>query len=122
MRAYSQDLRRRIVDAVAAGEPQSAVARRFAVERSTVRRYLKQWRTTGSLAPKSIPGDTPAIPPAHYPLLVAQLDANPDATLAMHCARWQAEQGVAVSRATMQRTIKRIGWTVKKNGDRQRAG
>jgi transposase len=119
MRAYSQDLRRRIVDAVAAGESQSAVARRFAVERSTVRRYLKRWRETGSLAPAPIPGDTPAIRTAQYPLLVAQLDADPDATLAMHCARWEADRGVAVSRATMQRTIARIGWTVKKNGDCQ---
>ena len=107
MKPYSPDLRRRIVDAVGAGESKSAVARRFCVERSTVRRYAQQWERTGSLIPKPIPGDTPAIPPPQYPALRAQLAA--------HCARWEREQGVRVSISTMGRAQRRVGWTRKKS-------
>ena len=114
MKAYSLDLRQRIVAAVAAGENKSAVARRFCVERSTVRRYMQQQQRTGTLAAKPIPGATPAIAPPHYPALLAQLTAMPDAILAAHCDRWEQEQGVRVSISTMSRAQRRVGWTRKK--------
>src|SRR5258707_2906072 len=115
MKAYSTDLRQRIVAAVQAGDAKAAVARRFCVERSTVRRYLRQWERTGSLAPKPIPGDTPAIAAANYPALRAQLQGLPDATLAMHCDRWERDHGVRVSISTMSRAQRRVGWTRKKS-------
>jgi transposase len=115
MKAYSVDLRQRILAAVQAGEAKSAVARRFCVERSTVRRYLSQWERTGSLAAKPIPGATPAIPPADDPILLAQLRALPDATLEAHCDQWEREQGVRVSISTMSRAQRRVGWTRKKS-------
>jgi transposase len=114
MKAYSTDLRQRIITAVQAGEAKSAVARRFCVERSTVRRYFQQWERTGSLAPRPIPGDPPAIPPAQFPALLAQLTRMPDATLEQHCERWEHEQGVRVSISTMSRAQRRAGWTRKK--------
>ena len=114
MKAYSTDLRHRILAAVQAGDGKSAVARRFCVERSTVRRYLRQWERTGSLAPKPIPGAPPAIAPEQYPALLTQLTALPDATLEAHCDRWEAEQGVRVSISTMSRAQRRAGWTRKK--------
>jgi transposase len=114
MRPYSPDLRERILTAVQTGDAKAAVARRFCVERSTVRRYLRQWEQTGSLAPKPIPGDTPAIPPAQYPALRAQLAALPDGTLHAHCDRWAQEQGVRVSISTMSRAQRRVGWSRKK--------
>jgi transposase len=115
MRAYSIDLRQRIIAAVQAGDAKSAVARRFCVERSTVRRYLHQWERTGSLAARPIPGATPAIPPEQYPALLVQLTAMPDATLEAHCDRWEREQGVRVSISTMSRAQRRAGWTRKKS-------
>ena len=39
----------------------------------------------------------------------------PDATLAEHCARWEREQGVRVSAATMSRALRRLGWPLKKS-------
>ena len=119
MKAYSEDLRQRIVTAVEAeGMSQPAVAQRFAVSVRTVERYLAQWRTSGSLSARHAPGAVPAIAPAQYPALVAQLAADPDARLVDHCATWQREQGCRVSVATMQRMTVRVGWTVKKNADR----
>jgi transposase-like protein len=39
MRAYSMDLREKIVESVKKGVPKSETARRFGVHRATVKRY-----------------------------------------------------------------------------------
>lgn len=120
MKAYSEDLRQRIVRAVEdEGMSQPAAAARFGVSVRSVERYFARWRATGALAATRPPGAAPAIVPAQYPALVAQLAANPDARLTDHCAQWEREHARMVSVATMQRAIRRVGWTVKKNADRQ---
>ena len=40
--------------------------------------------------------------------------ADPDATLAMHCATWEATHGVAVSAATMCRALRRAAADAQK--------
>jgi len=114
MKAYSEDLRSRVVQAIDDGRSQPEVARLFRVGLRTVERYLHQWRATGSLTSHTPPGDTPAIAPEQYPALIAQLDALPDATLAMHCDQWETTIGVRVSVSTMCRAQQRLGWTRKK--------
>ncbi len=114
-KAYSDDLRSRIVHAVEAeGLSQPAVAARFAVSLASVKRYLKQWRTTGDLTPRPHPGRHRAIAPQEHDRLIALFVADPDARLADYCARWQAQTGVRVSASTMCRVQQRVGWTVKK--------
>ena len=122
MRAYSLDLRERIVAAVTAGESHPTVARRFGVAVATVGNYLRLRRATGGLAPRPRPGGQPEIGPTRYPQLAAQLRADPDATLAQHCVTWAEREGQVVSVSTMGRTITRLGWTYKKNVRRGRAG
>jgi transposase len=56
MKAYSLDLRTKIVQSVRRGVSISETARRFGVNRSTVGRYLKRLDEEGSLAPKKAPG------------------------------------------------------------------
>jgi transposase-like protein len=60
MRAYSTDLKERLVRAVAAGQPMRAAARRFGVAVTTVNRAVVQARETGdgvaSLERRPIPG------------------------------------------------------------------
>jgi len=119
-KAYSDDLRFRIVRAVEdEGMSQSAAAVRFAVGLASVKRYLRQWRTTRDLAPRPHPGRPRAIPPAAQDRLVAVFADDPDATLAAYCARWERETGIVVSQSTMCRAQRRVGWTVKKVLDRQ---
>jgi transposase len=122
MRAYSLDLRERIVRAVAAGRPQSEVARTFRVGRATVRRYLELERATGSLAPRPIPGRPAAIGAAQGPALRAQLGDAPDATLEEHRERWAREMGVRVSVSAMHRAIARLGFTRKKRSSTRASG
>jgi len=114
MKAYSEDLRHRIVRAVAGGMSQPEAARVFQVGERTVKRYWQQWRATGTLAPKSPPGAVPLIAPAQYPAVLAQLTATPDATLADHCAAWHEATGVKVSRSLWCRVERTVGWTRKK--------
>jgi len=115
MKAYSLDLRQKIMQALERGQRPSQVATAFGVGVSTVKRYRQQVRQTGSLAPTPIPGDTPSITPDQHPLLRAQVARQPDATLAEHCATWAAEQGVTVSRSTMCRMLAKLGLPLKKS-------
>jgi transposase len=114
MRAYSTDLKERLVRAVANGLPMREAARRFAVAVTTVKRAVVQQRETGSLAYKPSPGRPRAISRAQEPLLLARLQAEPDATVLEHCAWWAEEQGQLLSEATMWRALRRLGWTQKK--------
>jgi transposase len=113
MRAYSLDLRERVVAAVAAGTPRAVVARAFGVGLATVERYVRR-RRAGALAPRSSPGRPARLGADAEPALRAQLAAAPDATLAGHAERWARERGARVSAATMRRAIARLGWTRKK--------
>jgi len=65
MRAYSTDLKERLVRAVADGQPMRGAARRFEVAVTTVKRAVVQERETGSLARKPIPGRPRAISASH---------------------------------------------------------
>jgi transposase len=114
MKAYSLDLRERIVQAVADGMPKSVVARLFAVSVATISNYLRQVTATGSLAPRPIPGRPAAIAREQEAAFVAFLRAAPDATLAERISAWAHDHQVTLSPATMSRTIRRVGWRRKK--------
>ena len=111
MRAYSTDLKERLVRAVAEGQPMREAARRFGVAVTTVKRAVVQQRETGSLARKPIPGGPRRIGKDQEAILRARLEAAPDATVLEHCAWWEEHQGQQLSEATMWRAIRRVGWT-----------
>lgn len=113
MRAYATDLKERLVRAVAHGLPMREVARRFDVAVTTVKRAVVQERTTGSLARKPIPGRPRAIRREQEGIVLARLQAAPDATVLEHCAWWAEQSGQQLSEATMWRTLRRLGWTHK---------
>ena len=122
MKQYSADLRERLLGAIDAGLPVAEGARLLGVCPSTVRRWRARKRAEGTAAARTRPGRTPRIGPAQAAALAAQVAADDDATLARHCARWEAEQGVRLSVAAMSRTLRRLGITLKKSPARQRAG
>jgi len=114
MKAYSQDLRQRVVRAVDAGQSQAEIAKTFAVSVATIKRYLKQRRETGHVLPKAIPGRPALISAVLQAHLRAQLEAHPDATREEHCRLFQAEHGIEVSTASISRARASLGWTRKK--------
>jgi len=127
MRAYSMDLRQRIVAAVDAGLPQSQAAERFGVSLRTVERYLARRRATGGLAAtEQRHGAEPRQRLALQAWLPARLDAAAEATLAEHAAAFTGETGMAVSLSAMSRAIAGLppppGQQRTPGGRRRRAG
>jgi transposase len=114
MKAYSQDLRQRVLRAVDQGQTQAEIAKTFAVSVATIKRYLKQRRESGHVHPKAIPG-RPALSGAALDAgLLPQLEAHRDVSLEEHCRLWEAEQGMQVSTASISRAMARLDWTRKK--------
>ena len=127
MRAYSMDLRERIVAAVDAGASQSQAAERFGVSLRTVERYMARRRVTGSLAAtEQRHGREPTVRRRLQAWLPARLDAAADATLAEHVAAFVAAGGAPVSLSAMSRAIAGLppepGEQRTPGGRRRRAG
>lgn len=115
MKQYSTDFRDRLLRALDAGLARAEATRTFGVTDRTIRRWQQRRRETGTVAPKPRRGRQRHIGAAAEPALRAQVAAHPDATLGEHGARWAADHGVAVSVATMSRSLARIGWPLKKS-------
>jgi len=61
MNAYSEDLRKKIVETLRRGSGKSEAARAFGVSFSSVKRYARRADKGRSLAPKRRPGSRPKI-------------------------------------------------------------
>jgi transposase len=120
MKAYSQDLRERVLRAIDQGKSRNDVVDLFGVSLSTIKRYLRQRSQTGHFQQKKIPGRPPKKQAKLQEKLLAQLEAHPDATLQEHCDLWEKESGIKVSIMTMSRAIDISGWTRKKNATGKR--
>ncbi len=114
MKAYSQDLRERVLRAIDRGKSQKEIVEALGVSLATIKRYVKQRRELGHVRPKAIPGRTPKKGAQLEAGLEPQLQASADVTLERHCELWEQVQGVRVSPRTMGRAIKRLDWTRKK--------
>ena len=115
MKAYSEDLRKRIVEAVERGMGKSEVARTFGVGLSSVKRYVGMAREGRPLTPKKPPGLRPKIDEQSKRLLEADLQERPAATLPQRREFLKGVAGVRVSDSTISRAIKRLGWSRKKD-------
>jgi transposase len=115
MNAYSEDLRRKIVEAVERGMPKIEAARAFGVGISSVKRYVATYREGRSLSPKKRPGSKPKLDEGARKLLEANLEEHPEATLPQRREFLQQVCGVSVSDSTVSRMLRRMGWTRKKD-------
>ena len=117
MKAYSEDLRRKIVDAIERGMPKAQAARTFGVGISSVKRYATKAQKGEPLEPGKAPGKRPKVDERVGKLLEEDLKEHPFVTLRERCEYVRAVSGVSVSRSTMCRAIARIGSTRKKGGE-----
>ncbi len=115
MKAYSEDLRERIVEAVERGTGKSEVARTFDVSLSSVKRYVGMAHEGRPLTPKKPPGLRPKIDEQGKRLLEADLQERPAATLPQRREFLRRVAGVRVSDSTVSRMLKRMGWSRKKD-------
>ncbi len=114
--SHSEDLRRKIVEAVERGTPKSEAARSFGVGISSVKRYVSAAHEGRSLAPKKRPGSKPKLDEGARRLLETDLERRPAATLPERREFLRRACGVSVSDSTISRVPRRLGWSRKKLG------
>ncbi len=115
MNAYSEDLRKKIIEALRRGMTKPEAARTFSVSRSSVKRYAKLAEKRRPLAPKKRPGSKPKMDQRARRLLEADLEERPSATLSERREFLQKAAGVWVSDSTVSRMLRRLGWSRKKD-------
>ncbi len=81
-RAYSLDLRERVVAAVLGGLSCEAAASRFAVSESSAIKWTRRKRETGSAAPDKMGGKRRRLLEGEREWLMARMAEKPDLTLA----------------------------------------
>ncbi len=112
-KAYSDDLRVRVVRAVDAGASRRSTAGKFEVSVSFVIRLLQQWRATGSVKVRGTGARPRHKLEPHAELVGRLLAAKRDITLDEMCCALAGE-GVKASRSGLDRYLRACGLTRKK--------
>jgi len=116
MKPYSQDLRERVIAALRAKRQSlPEIARTFGVSESTVDKWAKRWRDTGSVAAQPFAGGRRRALRNSEVMLRAEVKQQADVTLAELCERVQRHAGVPISPSMMCRELQRLGLPRKKS-------
>jgi transposase len=116
MRAYSEDLRKKIVAAIEQrGMSKAEAARTFGVNLSSVKRYDRTVRQGGSLTPKKSPGRTRKVDQKAQVLLKEDVKERPGATISQRRRFLEHITGKDLRDSTIRRLMKRLGFS-QKNG------
>jgi len=117
MRAFSRDLRERVLADCDAGQRNEDVARKYHVSAAWIRRLKQRRRDTGSIEPR-----VHRVPPprlcAYTDQIRSLVKQRPDATL----RELREALGVPTSLPSLCRALQRLRLTVKKSPPRRRAG
>jgi len=115
MRAYSVDLRRKIVEAVQRGMSKAQATRAFGVGSSSVKQYVNMAQEGESLVPKKAPDKERKLDQGATRLLEEDLHRRPEATYRQRAKLLFELLGVQVSETTLCRAVKRLDYTRKKD-------
>jgi transposase len=113
MKAYSMDLRERIVSARRSGEDVESVAQRFGVCTKTVRTYEKR-AALGCLWPTPRKGKARRLSEAAHVQLGALVQERSNWTLASLAQEWQDRGGEVLPSSTLHDALVRLKITHKK--------
>ena len=118
MRAYSLDLRQKVIAAVERGDSTiEEVAAAFGVGLTFVKKMLRQHRETGDIRPRPHGGGrTPRLSDKHLKLLRREVARDPDKTIPALRDHLEERAGIGVSTPTVSRALSRLGLSRKKNG------
>src|SRR5215217_7438734 len=118
-KAYSEDLRERVIAAVESGATRRAAAE-FKVSVSSAIRWVRRWQVDWEIAAKRRGGSVSPLED-HAAAVVALAAEQPDLTLNEFCAVLR-ERKIETSRVSVWRFFSRHGLSFKKNSARQRTG
>jgi len=121
MRAYSQDLRDRVLRGLERGEPPTEIARRLEVSRGWVYQVREDWQREGRRTSLRIGGHRRSCLAGLEPLLRTWIERQPDLTLVEICGRLAREAAVRITISALWQQLDKWGLTLKKNAARQRA-
>ena len=114
-RAYSQDLRDRVIDAVSSGgESRRSAARRFGVSEASAIKWLQRLERAGDRRCAGTGGHRPSKVKPERDWLMAALEAKPDITLAALARQLRDERGVIVDTSMLSRFFLEEGISFKK--------
>ena len=114
-KGYSQDLRERVINAVALeGMSCRGAAERFGLSDSAAIKWLQRLHESGLRTALGTGGHRPSVIKPHRDLIEAALAEKPDMTLQALCDRLFAERGVKADTSMMSRFLHREGITFKK--------
>jgi transposase len=116
MKAYSTDLRERVIESVESGEcniPEAA--RRYKVSEPSIERWLAQQRKTGTCAPLPHAGGLPRKLATAEAAIRAAVKTQPDATLQELCERVEQETKIKSDPSMMYRELVRLELPRKKS-------
>ena len=120
-RAYSDDLRVRVVAAMEGGGDCRTVGAAFGIAPSTAGNWHRLYRRTRSYSARAMGGDHRS-KLLDYEAGVAALLADACDLRLIDVQADLAERGVLVSWSTVRRSVKRLGLRLKKNDIRDGAG
>ena len=113
---YSQDLRRKIVEAHAKGRSQAQLVEDFGVSAYFVYTLLRRFKQTGSVAPKPRGGgNRPSLNAEGKKVLTELVGAKADATIEELRSSVRERLGVGVSKSAMGRMLTALGLPRKKS-------
>ena len=116
MKAYSEDLRQKVVQAVEQrGTSKSQAARLFGISLSSVKRYTKLASQGESLTPRKGSGRPPKADEATKRLLEEDIRNRPAATVSERRRFLMSFVGKSLSEPTLRRLLKRMGFS-RENG------
>jgi transposase len=115
-KAYSEDLRARLIEHVAAGGTRRGAARRFGVSPSCAVKLVRHVERTGSTAParRGRPAGGGKLA-AHMATLIRWVEAMPDITMPELAAKLMAATGATAHPASLSRALLNAGYSFKKN-------
>lgn len=122
-KAYSLDLRERVVRFVEAGHSRHAAAAHFVVSVSFVVNLMTAFSTAGRIAPKPGGGRRHAKLDPHRAFLLARVASKDDITMPELAAELKSATGTKADPASLSRWLIRNGYRLKKNsaGERTRS-
>jgi transposase len=120
-RAYSIDLRERVVAAMGSGASARSASAQFGVSVASAVRWSQRQRRTGTVAPGKLGGHRKPVLLPERDWLLARVAAEPDLTLRGLLAEL-TDRGVKASYGALWLFLEREGLTFKKKPVRQRAG
>jgi transposase len=113
-RPYSQDLRERVVAAFRSGLVRAEVAARFRISRSSVQRWVRLDRQTGSVAAKPMGGKRPLALAEHRDWILARIARQPDLPLRALLAELH-RRGIGARYYALWNLVRQAGLSFKKS-------